>query len=197
MARIYEADGSKMIFRRPSGYIALDTSRPMPALIGELNLSSIEVAYPKTPGEVLKAEIHSSGGGYVLKYHTDTPAYNGTFQVDLGAFTGSVPPSMIFGLIRIRRTKSGGNVTGVLEAPLALNEWLQWPGGSLLLEHFGQGNKIWFWRHIDIVVSGGRWKLNCRQGNDRYKTAESLTGMRASTASTFSVDLQLGWGVFR
>lgn len=197
MTRLFEADGSKMILRRPDGYEALNTATPMPALIGELSLSNVEIAYPKTPGESLHAAIHNVGGSYVTKFYIDTPSYNGGGTLDLGAFAGSVAPSIMFGRIRIRRTVSGGNVTGVMEAPMALNEWLQWPGGSLLLEHFGQANKIWLWRHIDIEVSGGRWRLNFRQGNDHYKTAESLSIVRASTASTFSIDLQLGWSVFR
>lgn len=196
--KLFEADGGRIVCRRPNGYEALNTNTPMPALIGELTKSNITVAYPKTPGEELKGKIYGSGSsGYYFKYYTYTPAYNGNRQLDLGPFDGSVAPSIIFGRIRIRRTVEGGNVTGVMQAPLALNEWIQWPGGSLLLEHFGQANKIWLWRHIDIEVSDGRWRLNYRQGNDRYETAESRTIVRSSTASTFSIDLQLGWGVFR
>jgi hypothetical protein len=195
MTRLLQFTGSSIIVRRTNGYEALNTARPMPAQVGSFNKSNITVAYPQTPGEVLHGEYVSSTGSF--RYWTDTPAHNGNHSLDLGAFTGSDSPSIIYGKVRIRRTLAGGNVTGLLEAPLALNEWLQWPGGSLLLEHFGQANKIWMWRHIDISVSGGRWRLNYRQGNDHYKTSKSYSGVRASTASTFSIDLQLGWGVFR
>jgi len=197
MTHLLEFTGSSIIVRRPDGYEALNTSKPMPAQVGSFNVSNVNVAYPQTPGEVVHTEIVDRGGSYQIRGWTTTPASNGNHTVDLGAFSGSVAPSIIYGRVRIRRTLRGGNVTGLLEAPLALNEWLQWPGGSLLLEHFGQANKIWMWRHIDIFVSGGRWILAFRQGNDSYTTAKSFSYQALSTASTFSIDLQLGWGVFR
>lgn len=197
MAKLFEQSAGHLIFRRPDGYVALDTRKPMPARIGSLNVTNLTVDFPKTPGEQLKAEGYTQPV-FHIKYHTITPAYSGRVkQIDLGAFTGSVQPSIIYGRVRIRRTLQGGNVTGHLEAPLATNEWLQWPGGSLLLEHFGQASKIWMWRHLDIEVSGGRWRLNCRQGNDYYDTEESLSIVAQSTQSTFQIDLALEWGVFR
>lgn len=195
--KLFEANAGRIICRRPNGYVALDTQTPMPCQFEGLAIDGLTISYPKTAGEEIKAEFVNRGGSYVLRYWTVTPARDDAWSIDLGPFDGSVLPTIIYGQIRIRRTVSGGNVTGILEAPLALDEWLQWPGGSLLLEHFGQGNRIWFWRHIDIEVSGGRWKLNYRQGNSKYTTDKSFSGLRSSSASTFSVDLRLAWGVFR
>mgnify|MGYP000064131564 FL=1 len=86
----------------------------------------------------------------------------------------------------------------MIELCHAENEWLQWPGGSLLLEVFGQGgDPIHMWRHIDVAVSGGRWVLNWRQGNRAITTAKTYSGVSTSTVSVFSLDLQLEWDVFK
>lgn len=195
MVRIYDESDGHFRFSRPNGYVALDTRRPMPARIGSFSVSDVEVAYAQTPGE----EIEGEGTSVGIRYWMTTPAYNGLRRsISLGAFSGAVPPSIITGRIRIRRTLQGGNLTGLLEAPLAINEWIMWSGGSLLLEHFGQANKIWMWRYLDLRVADGNWLLECRQGNDKYVTDKSYGPfMRISTASTFRIDLALQWYVFR
>lgn len=195
MVKIFEESGGHIYFRRPNGYVALDTSRPMPAFVGEVSFSGVEVDFPQTPGEEVRGEYVGSTGRF--RYWTVTPAYTGASTIDLGAFTGSTAPTIMYGRVKIRCTRFGGNSTGTIEAPLATDEWYEWPGGSLLLAHFGQASKIWMWRHIDIEVSGGRWKLNYRQGNDRYTTDKTYSPLWASTLSRFNIDLQLGWGVFR
>lgn len=194
MTRVYQADGGRIYFANPvTGYVALDTRKPMPASIGEVAFNNVGFTFPKIPGEQIKGEITSGGP----RYWTTYPAWNFAGSVVLGHFSGSVQPSIINGLVRIRRPAGGGNVTGLIEAPLAVNEWLEWPGGSLLLEVFGQAGPIHLWRHIDIGVSGGNWVLNYRQGNASKTTPKSYSIVSASTSSQFSIDLKLSWSVFR
>lgn len=203
--RAFENSGGHWFFRRPDGYVAMDTSRPMPASIETKTWAAIPVVFPRTPGEAQTGRVASGG----IEFRTVTPAYSAKVAaVDLGAFTGSAAPTIYFAKAKIRRTPTpgtsapdgdfgGGNATGRLEAPLAVDETVQWPGGSLLLEHFGQSNKIWLWRHLDFGVEAGRWVLNLWQGNDAYTTAYTYTPLHASTESSFELDLTINWGVFR
>lgn len=197
MTRAFENSGGHFYFRRPSdGKVVADTTRPMPAFIGTVTFNAVAVSYPRTPGEVQRAEFF--GGGSSIRFWTETPAYSALVStIDLGPFDGSTDPTIFLAKVKIRRTTQGGNVTGVLEAPLAVNETLQWPGGSLLLEHFGQASKIWMWRHLDFGVEAGRWVLRMWQGNDAYTTDKSTVIVRSSTASVFEIDLIINWGVFR
>jgi hypothetical protein len=194
VTRVFDASGGRIYFADPAtGYVALDTAKPMPATIGEIAFNNVGLTFPKIPGEQTHGEVTSNG----VRYWTTYAAYNSAASIVLGDFTGSVPPTIINGLVRIRRTTGGGNVIGLIEAPLAVNEWLQWPGGSLLLEVFGQAGPIHLWRHIDISVSGGKWRLNYRQGNAAKTTSKSYSIVSTSTSSVFSIDLKLSWGVFR
>lgn len=197
--RLFEQTGAHLVFRRKgSGYVALDTSRPMPCLLGSKTWTNLQLDWPYTSYEAIRGEGTFSG----IRYWTEMQAHDVLTKKDLGAFTG-VTPKMFLGQIRVRRTRQGQVVTGYMEAPIAVNEWIEWPGGSLLLEVLGQSNEpIKMWRHMEIAVEAGRWVLNMRQSSRAFVTEKSYRGgvqdpVEAYTTSQFFIDLNVSWGYFR
>jgi hypothetical protein len=196
MTRVFEVDAGRMKFVNPTtGYVALDTDKPMPADIGEVEFNNVELFFPVVPGETTHNEYVGSTGKF--RFWTTYPASDSAASQVLGAFTGGVAPKMIYGLARFRQTRVGGNATGAIETCMPLNEWVQWPSGSLLLQVFGQNGPIHMWRHLDIGVSGGNWVLTQRQGNSAIKTSKTYTPLWGGTSSRFEIDLKLRWGVYK
>lgn len=204
MVNAFQVAGGNVVVRRPNGSIALSTSEPMPAKVGEQTFT-VSVDFPNPAGTYTDSRVSGGGffGDFTIEKRLVVPAANEVVDQVLGGFSGTSTPDIIYGkLTATRNDPYFHNLSGLFMANLVAPDIgsspvIAWPGGSLLVSICtGNNEPIRIWRHISLKKSGSNWVLEKRQSCGPFATnwaAEPGNGF----AQNWTMTINVAWGVLK
>lgn len=181
MTKLLDMTGGKFVLRKPDGSVMLDTAERTPAEIDTAAVT-LTIDWPIAPGEYIEW-LPVSG-----KYRHHIPAHQtlSTQVVKALPIAGIVPQ---FYLTRWRITQTLRGKAGPYQMyPRPPRSWFG-AVGSAWLENHG----IYVFRAINLAVSGSNIVIEQRQLGVGYEIDDIIPN---STRSTYTVEIDLGWGIF-
>jgi len=193
MTRIFEVANGHLYVRRANGDVVLDTSRPMPAVLGDRIVDNVDLEFDASTYETLDAEL--DGGG--VEYRTRWFEVNRTTRVDLGSAPDDA--TILWGSCRLNRTTDP--VTGIRYQQPALlggNEWFS-IAGTVVLESiiYTPAPSFIGWRTLTVEIRSGRFEAVLRHTMQTHTSDWDPFVSNAPRCSTeYSADFRLAYGRF-
>lgn len=175
----------------------LDTADRMPAQVGTLTVTGVQLAFPQPANETVEGSI--IGGS--LKYRWVHPGEEASYSIDLGAAPSGFTPNYLLARYKITQRANQTTIFSQVHRTMMTPElkWVPLHSGSVWLEQIKTTNAGEYIgnRHMRFAIAAGRWVLIGTHSSIPFVTdwRSSFTGS-GSSADTYTIDVALSWGVF-